>query len=273
MVLRDIEEHLADDRAHHKGKHKKQRDADNHHEGIVSAGAQAAEDGQHDDTQNVINEGGTEQRGTRPGLQLTHLVEGLHRNGYGGGGKHRAHKGRLQYIIKGELIHKKEEIESSAQQQRHCHTGNRNDQRLDAGALYLLQVGINTGGKHEHDNADLRRLYQEVRALKHAEAAGAQNNTRQQGAHNLGHMNFFCGQSKHLCRQENQGQQQQISIGFHESPYPFTDTVDGSPLIIAFPLPMSKEIFKNLKQQLKSFPPHFMIKGESGCAKPRAHPF
>lgn len=205
VVLGNELEELHHSQTHQQGEEEEARDLHQHQRGAALAGAEAGEEGQHHDAQNIVDEGGTEQGRAGLAFQLAHLVEGLHGDAHGGGGEDGAHKGGLQHVVGGELVLKEEKVYRAAQ-----HHGDNNAHHGDAaglktGLLHLVQVRIDAGQEHDHDDTDLGGLHQKIRALQHAEAAGPQNNASQQCAHHLGHVDLLRDQTQKLCGQQNDG--------------------------------------------------------------------
>ena len=82
MLLGNVDKNPADHQSHHEDEDKKQQDPHHYQHRVGVTGTECTEDGQHHNTNNIVDQGGAEQSGARFGFQLPHLVQGLHRDGY-----------------------------------------------------------------------------------------------------------------------------------------------------------------------------------------------
>ena len=78
------------------GKDKETHDLCQHQQDAFSATGHAADQGQGDQTQHIVDEGGGQDGIARLGLQLSHLLQCFNSDADGGGGEDRAHKYVLQ---------------------------------------------------------------------------------------------------------------------------------------------------------------------------------
>jgi len=79
-----------DDHAHADGNEEEQHRVDEHRaKACTSAGTGTDDTGQHDDTDDVINDGGAYDRGAEEAFQLPQLLQGGHRDGNASGGHDR----------------------------------------------------------------------------------------------------------------------------------------------------------------------------------------
>ena len=157
----------------------------------TGTGAGANDAGQHDDTDDVIDNGSTDDRGTKEAFQLPQLLQGGHRDGNAGGGHDRADEECAVELWAADLPQAKEgTIQQRAAYQRYKHA-DASDQRSDGACTQqLFQVGAKAGGEHQQHNANLGKDRDRVADLHEVQQAGTDEQTGENLTDDLGRLTF-----------------------------------------------------------------------------------
>ena len=78
--------------------------------------------------------------------------------------------------------------------------------------LQLLNIGTHTGGEHQYNDTQLTELGQELRLCQNIQHGRTQDQSGQQRAHHLGHLETAGHDAQHLGAEQDQRQVQQIMI-------------------------------------------------------------
>ncbi len=186
-----------DDR--HDGKEDKIRDdADKYHGRLNGGVREAREHGQNDDAEHVVNDGGGHDRCADAAFELAHLTQSLDRYRHRGSGQNDADERGL-YHFKAVRLAVEQKITARTAEKRHDNADRGYDESRQPRMLELLEVRIEAGHEHEDDNADLGGLYEKVRFADEPEAARPEQQTRDQRAYDLRHLDLFARNAEHFC--------------------------------------------------------------------------
>ena len=149
--------------------HGAQQDGQRPDRGIL----EADDDGEHDDADDVIDDGGADDGGADPSPQVAHFPQGLHRNGDRGGGHDGADVDGVQELAAAgsDAVIDAEQNRPEEKRDKDADAGD--EQGGAAGLFQLGQVGIQPGAEHQQDDADLRHAGEEIRLGDPAQYAGA----------------------------------------------------------------------------------------------------
>ena len=242
MLLGKIGEKPHHDQTGDQDKHEERTDLHQNQNRRTLSGTETGEEGENHDTDDIVDQRRTQQRGAGSAFQFSHFVQGLHGDAHRCGGKHGANEGGLQQIVNGKLLFKEEEIDGAAEDHGNQHAHHSDGTGLQTRVLHLLQIRVDACKEHNENNADLSGLDEKIRAFQHAESAGAENDACQQSAHYLGHMDFLRDQTQQFGGQENGRENQKIGI-IHVNPS-FQTVWGRTPeniMIIRFPHQDSRE--------------------------------
>ena len=186
-----------DDR--HDGKEDKIRDdADKYHGRLNGGVREAREHGQNDDAEHVVNDGGGHDRCADAAFELAHLTQSLDRYRHRGSGQNDADERGL-YHFKAVRLAVEQKITARTAEKRHDNADRGYDESRQPRMLELLEVRIEAGHEHEDDNADLGGLYEKVRFADEPEAARPEQQTRDQRAYDLRHVDLFARNAENFC--------------------------------------------------------------------------
>lgn len=186
-----------DDR--HDGKEDKIRDdADKYHGRLNGGVREAREHGQNDDAEHVVNDGGGHDRCADAAFELAHLTQSLDRYRHRGRGQNDADERGL-YHFKAVRLAVEQKITARTAEKRHDNADRGYDESRQPRMLELLEVRIEAGHEHEDDNADLGGLYEKVRFADEPEAARPEQQTRDQRAYDLRHVDLFARNAENFC--------------------------------------------------------------------------
>ena len=186
-----------DDR--HDGKEDKIRDdADKYHGRLNGGVRESREHGQNDDAEHVVNDGGGHDRCADAAFELAHLTQSLDRYRHRGRGQNDADERGL-YHFKAVRLAVEQNITARTAEKRHDNADRGYDESRQPRMLELLEVRIEAGHEHEDDNADLGGLYEKVRFADEPEAAWPEQQTRDQRAYDLRHVDLFARNAENFC--------------------------------------------------------------------------
>ena len=147
----------------------------------------AADDGQRDQAQHIVDQRRRQDGVAHLGLQLAQLLERLHRDAHGGGGEDGADEHRLQEAGVHDHPHAGgEDRQSRAQGQRDEHAQERHQEARLAAVLELLDISPHAGGEHQHDDAQFAELGEELRLAQYVQHGRPQDQSGQQRPYHLG---------------------------------------------------------------------------------------
>ena len=172
--------------AHHQCHDEEQHRGDDHAARIGFRVLEADDKSQHNDADDIIDDGGAEDRGANLPLQLPHLLQGLHRNADAGSRHDDAGEHCFIESIRSPGGHAvKAHIEQGAAQQRDEHAGTGDQKRHGPCLHQILQVRLQPRGEHQQHHADFRHHVQEIRLLHQAQHAWAYQKPGDDFAHYL----------------------------------------------------------------------------------------
>ena len=170
------------------------------HQHIGAGARHTGDNGKGHDAQHVVDDGGAQNGVARTGGQLPNLLQSLYRDADGGGGQDHADKDVLQEGVSSGI---EEAGQREAACQRDQNTDEGDDESGCACLLQFAQVSLQTGVKHENNNTQFRQLVHQCGFLKHAQHSGAQQQSGQQRADNLGQCKTFGYNSQDLGAQQD----------------------------------------------------------------------
>ena len=115
----------------------------------------AGYDSQSNDAENIVDDGGAEDRCADASFELAHFLERLDSDRNRGSCQNNADEDCLEHCLRIAFSAKPEQIESGAAHERQNNTGECNDERGETCFLQLSQIGFQTGGEHQHDATEL----------------------------------------------------------------------------------------------------------------------
>ena len=175
--------------AHRNCKDKEKQSIDNDHERLHIRTLKADNKGQNDDADHVVDDGGAQNGGTDPALQPAHFTKRLHSNADGGGRHNDADKHRFKEIIRShgrKAVHAR--IQKIAAQKRNQNARAGNKEGRDARFFQILQIRLQAGDKHQHNDADFRHLIEKLTLVYNSQYRGADQQTGNNLADDLRHM-------------------------------------------------------------------------------------
>ena len=210
-------EHPAEDavcaKADHEGKDKESRDLEQHHaDALISAG-EAAHKRERDEAEHIVNERSGQDRVANLGFELFHLLERFDRDAHGGRRQDGADEDIFDHaaaLNEPRLCSAPGKARAHDKRRGHAEQGD-HEARL-AAVFKLLDVRAHTGGEHQHDDAKLAELRGELCLRQQAETRGAEDETGEQRAHDLRHLELLRGKAQKLRAQQDQRKIQQIMI-------------------------------------------------------------
>ena len=156
----------------HRHKDEEAQNLQQHHPDAHAGIGHAADDGQGDDAQHVIDDGSAQNGVARAGFQLAQLLQGLHGDAHRGGGEDNADEHVLQEHRGGGVRFDDpglvEEIgQGKAAANGHQHADEGNDKGRLAAVLQLVYICFHAGAEHHHNDTYLRRVFDKFRLLNH----------------------------------------------------------------------------------------------------------
>ena len=210
-------EHPAEDavggKADDKGKDEEARDLEEHHADALIAAGKAAHKREGDETEHIVDERGSQNRVADLRFELFHLLERFDRDAHGGRRQDGADEDvfdKACALNEAKLV--RAPRKRRAHEKRHDHAEDRDHEARLAAVLELVDVRPHTGGEHQHDDAQLAELRGKLRLRQQPKPRGAENEARDQRAHDLRHLELLRGEAQNLRAQQDQRKIQQIMI-------------------------------------------------------------
>ena len=210
--LLHLEERLVHDQTNDRNEYEERHDTRQHEHRTNRGIGQRAQNGQNDDTQNIVDNGRAQYCCADPAFQLAHLAQRLDRDRNRGCGQNDADERRLEHVHLIARVVVEHKIAAHAAEKRHDNTDHGDDERGEAGLFQLLQIGIHAGVEHQDDNAELGCLDQEVSLAHPVEHTRTDQHTGDQCADDLRHMNSFARQTENFRAQQNNCYRQKIIV-------------------------------------------------------------
>ena len=197
------------------GKQQEQHSAQQHRERPYRGILKPNDNGEHNDADDVIDDGGADDGGAHPAAQMTHFPEGLHRNGNRGSGHDGADVNRMKeaFIARGNAIIKAEQHRTQYQRNKNADAGN--EQRSTAGFFQLLHIGFQAGAEHKQNDANFRHAGDEIRLPHPAQHTGPDDQTGQNFANDLRGVQITGQQAKGFGGENDDGKIAADRIGRH----------------------------------------------------------
>lgn len=174
----------------------------------------ADDEGEQQDAEHVVDDRGTENGGAHLALELAHFPESFHRDAHRGGGDDGADEHRLEEGVRADGA---EAVQAGVEQKspgERDHDAHRRDEQGDRpGPLHFLEIGFQPRDEHEHDDAELRHLREEIARIDQVQDVRADQQAGDNFTDNLGDMDFAHQQSKGFGGDDDHGQiQEKIDI-------------------------------------------------------------
>ena len=153
--------------------------------GLLSA--QADDNGEGDDAQDIVNDGCTQDGVSGTGIQCAQLFQRLNGDADRSCSQHNADED----VLPEQLCHLRilfrvvEVCQEKAAYQRNDNAQQSDNEGGKACLFQFLDVGLQTGAEHEDDNAQFRQADDQVISLYHVQHHRAENDTGSQCAHDL----------------------------------------------------------------------------------------
>ena len=217
--LLHLEERLVHDQADDRNEYEERYNAGQNEQRAYRRIGQRAQNGQDDDAQNIVDNGRAQYRCADPAFQLAHLAQRLDRDRNRGCGQNDTDERRLDHVHLIARVVVERKIASHAAEKRYDDADHCNDERGEAGLFQLLQIGIHARIEHQNDNAELSCLDQEVSLAHPVEHTRADQNTGDQCADDLRHVNSFARQTENFRRQQDDRYRQKIIVRHYFSTF------------------------------------------------------
>ena len=150
----------------HQRHDEEQHRGEDHASGVGLGILEADDESQHDDADDIVDDGGAEDGGAHLALELPHLLQGLHRDADAGGRHDDAHEDGFVEFLRapgGYAVEAHVKERSAKQRDEYAGAGDQEGHR--SGLHQLLQVRLQPRGEHQEHYADLRHAGQEIRLL------------------------------------------------------------------------------------------------------------
>lgn len=118
---------------------------------------------QNDDAQHIVNDGGGEDGGPHPGLEMPQFPQGLDGDGHRGGGQNTAHEQRVVKRVGAKAVKSVEDnVQGRPGRKGQQHPTHRHQEGDGAAFDDLINVGVQPRAEHQQNNAKLGHLRQKI---------------------------------------------------------------------------------------------------------------
>ena len=211
-LLLHLEEYAVHNETNNQYETEERNDAAEYQNRLYRRVSQRGQNGQHHDTEDIVDYSRAEDCCTDFTFQLAHLTQGLDGDRNRGSGQNDTDESSLQHVHRVGRIIVERQIACSTTDQRHDNTDQRDNEGRKTGGFQLVQISIHTCVKHQDDYTDLSGLYQKIGLAYPAEAARANQHTGNQCTDNLRHMHALRSKAEYLCEQHDDRNRQQKVI-------------------------------------------------------------
>ena len=183
----------------HSREDKEAQDLQQDQSNALPAAGQTADQSQRHKTQHIVDQGCCQNGVAHLRFQLTHLLQGLHRDADGGRRKDRTHKYIFQHTVAlDQACGGSAPCQSRTHEQGHDHTQQSHPEASLAAVLQFVDVRSHTGGEHQHDDAQFAELGNKFSFCQNIQSRRAKDQARQQSAHYLRHLKPLCQKAQQL---------------------------------------------------------------------------
>ena len=211
-LLLHLEEYAVHNETNNQYETEERNDAAEYQNRLYRRVSQCGQNGQHHDTEDIVDYSCAEDCCTDFTFQLAHLTQGLDGDRNRGSGQNDTDESSLQHVHRVGRIIVERQIACNTTDQRHDNTDQRNNEGRKTGGFQLVQISIHTCVKHQDDYTDLSGLYQKIGLAYPAEAARANQHAGNQCTDNLRHMHALRSKAEYLCEQHDDRNRQQKVI-------------------------------------------------------------
>ena len=188
------------------GENKESNNLQEHHADVDCRIGQTRDNGECNDTEDIVNYGRTQNSVAGTRIELPHFLERFNRDAHGCCGKNDAHKNILQHHHRfacavRRLVEKVRQRKTT--QQRHNHADQSNDKGCLARFLQFANISFKAGGEHQNNNAEFSHLCDKFCFRQHIKHGRTKYKTSHKRADHLGHSEPLGDKSEHLCGQED----------------------------------------------------------------------
>lgn len=180
--------------------------------GFTDRVSQCGQNGQHHDTEDIVDYSRAEDCCTDFTFQLAHLTQGLDGDRNRGSGQNDTDESSLQHVHRVGRIIVERQIACSTTDQRHDNTDQRDNEGRKTGGFQLVQISTIPALNIRMITPISAAFTRKSVSPYPAEAARANQHTGNQCADNLRHMHALRSKAEYLCEQHDDRNRQQKVI-------------------------------------------------------------